>query len=133
VFLHRPILHLKLVGEMEFESRILPLALRERGAGGEGAFQQPDDPTGTPLPSRTPTRTPRATESPAEDATDEAGGAASGAATPTLVPATVAAPPPSPGYRDERWYATTLGILVSAAIIALGALFNIGRGLLRRR
>jgi uncharacterized protein YgiM (DUF1202 family) len=65
-----------------------------------------------------PTQTPTAEETP--EATAE-------------VIAAVPPPPPSPGYRDERWYAMTLGILVSAFIIALGALLNIGRGLLRRR
>jgi uncharacterized protein YgiM (DUF1202 family) len=93
--------------------------------------------TATDRATARPTRT--ATESSAEvtdeaEATDDVGGAASLPPTPTAVPVTaVPPPPPSPGYRDERWYAMTLGIVVSAFIIALGALLNIGRGLLRRR
>jgi hypothetical protein len=36
-------------------------------------------------------------------------------------------------YRDERWYAMTLGILASAGVIGVGALANIARSLFRRR
>jgi len=38
---------------------------------------------------------------------------------------------PSAGYRDERWYATTGGIIASALIIAFGALINVVRGIFR--
>ena len=103
-----------------------------------------EDANASPTPEATarPTRTLAPTETLAdeeaaadesaadESATDEAGGAL--AITPTPVPA-IPVPPPSPGYRDERWYGMTLGILVSAFIIAFGALLNIVRGLLRRR
>jgi hypothetical protein len=41
-------------------------------------------------------------------------------------------PPPSPGYRDERWYAMNLGIIASTLVITFGAVVNILRGLLRR-
>jgi len=40
---------------------------------------------------------------------------------------------PSPGYREERWYAMTLGIIMSVIVIALGMVVNIGRSLLRKR
>lgn len=42
-------------------------------------------------------------------------------------------PPHTPGYRDERWYAMTMGILVSAGLITAGAVVNVLRALRRRR
>lgn len=36
-------------------------------------------------------------------------------------------------YRDERWYSMTIGILMAAAIIAVGNVLNILRGFRRRR
>jgi hypothetical protein len=41
-------------------------------------------------------------------------------------------PSNDPGYRDERWYAMNLGIIVSALIITFGMVVNVVRGLLRR-
>ena len=38
----------------------------------------------------------------------------------------------SEGYRDERWYSMTLGIIVSVLIISFGTVVNLIRGLLRR-
>jgi hypothetical protein len=40
---------------------------------------------------------------------------------------------PSEGYRDERWYGMTLGILAATLIIGFGAVVNVLRGLVRRR
>ena len=37
------------------------------------------------------------------------------------------------GYRDERWYAMTLGTITAALIVLAGAAFNVARSLLRRR
>jgi len=58
---------------------------------------------------------------------------------PNTLAAPAAAPLPAQGptvvqtpYRDQRWYATTLGLLAIIAIITLGAIINIVRGLLRR-
>jgi len=59
--------------------------------------------------------------------------------TPTPTPFMVAGssalglPPHTPGYRDERWYAMTMGILVSAGLITAGAVVNVLRALRRRR
>ncbi|MEO8394664.1 MAG: SH3 domain-containing protein, partial [Chloroflexota bacterium] len=113
----------------------------------------PDLPTRTPRPTRTPA-TPSA---PTEAATVEASAGtetvipptatttprptATASATATLEPteevtaevvAYVPPPPPSPGYRDERWYAMNLGIIASTLVITVGAVVNILRGLLRR-
>ncbi|MBC7812080.1 MAG: SH3 domain-containing protein, partial [Burkholderiales bacterium] len=41
--------------------------------------------------------------------------------------------PSSPGYRDERWYAMTLGIIVTVFIITISSVVNVLRGLRRRR
>ncbi len=43
-----------------------------------------------------------------------------------------AAVPAAIPYRDERWYSMTLGLIVIIAVIALGAIINIGRALFRR-
>ncbi len=40
---------------------------------------------------------------------------------------------PSEGYRDERWYGMTMGILAATLIIGFGAVVNVLRGLMRRR
>jgi SH3-like domain-containing protein len=89
--------------------------------------------TETPTPSRTPTpsASPTATRTPSPTWTPTA----------TLTPTprllggggALNLPPHTPGYRDERWYAMTLGIAVSAAIIGAGALINLIRSLRRRR
>lgn len=58
---------------------------------------------------------------------------------PSTLAAPAAAPLPAQGspvaqtpYRDQRWYAMTLGLLAIIGIITLGAIMNIVRGLLRR-
>ena len=95
-----------------------------------------DDLTQTPRPARTPrpTQTPNA-------ATEDDGVGEADAEPPFVesmtggipeVPA-FALPSHSPDYRDERWYAMTFGIIVSALIISAGAGVNIARSLLRRR
>ncbi|MBI1258764.1 MAG: SH3 domain-containing protein [Chloroflexi bacterium] len=68
-----------------------------------------------------PTSTPRptATLEPTQEVTAE-------------VVVSVPPPPPSLGYRDERWYAMNLGIIASTLVITFGAVINILRGLLRR-
>jgi Bacterial SH3 domain len=84
--------------------------------------------TATPRPTRTALPSATATERPTAEATPE----------PTVevteAIAAVSAPPlpPSPGYRDERWYAMNLGVIASAVIITLGMVINLVRGLLRR-
>jgi len=87
-------------------------------------------PTRTPEPTETntrrPTATPEPTEAPTEEVTPEATEQAA-------LPLAVTIAPPSAGYRDERWYAMTLGILVSAGVIALGAIINTVRSITRRR
>jgi hypothetical protein len=96
-----------------------------------GASSQPrqdEAETEEPSPTVRPTRTPR---SPGRPTLEDA-------ATPEVTPEAGAAaaftlPPHSPGYRDERWYAMTLGIIVSAAVISFGAVLNIVRSILRRR
>ncbi len=76
----------------------------------------------------------QATDEPTPDTTAEPTERAT--ARPT---ATQLAPPPAdtlaapPDLRDERWYATTLGIIASSTIIALGAAVNVARSLGRRR
>ena len=80
----------------------------------------------------------QATDEPTPEATAEATERATARATarPSATPAApVAALPPTapPDYRDERWYAMTLGIIASSTIIALGAAVNIARGAGRRR
>jgi hypothetical protein len=81
---------------------------------------------------------PEATEAAAP--TEEAGGdtPVSGVnATPTPIlrqpGAPSAAPPHVTGaYPEARWYAVTLGIIVSAVVIGAGAIFNLLRSLFRR-
>jgi SH3-like domain-containing protein len=58
---------------------------------------------------------------------------------PATLVAPAAAPLPAQGaavtktpYRDQRWYAMTLGLLAIIGIITLGAIINIVRGLFRR-
>ncbi len=92
-------------------------------------------PTSTPEPTETNTRRPSATAeptaTPTEEVTEEV---TTPEATEQLAPPiSFTVLPPSAGYRDERWYALTLGILVSAGVIALGAIINIARGISRRR
>ncbi len=41
--------------------------------------------------------------------------------------------PEGDGFRNERWYSMTVGILMSVFIIAFGSIWNIVRGLRRRR
>jgi hypothetical protein len=83
-----------------------------------------DDETEEPSPTRRPTRTPRSTPTPR----------VSTEATPEVVGGfTFTLPPASADYREERWYAMTLGIIVSAAVISVGAIINIIRSILRRR
>ncbi len=97
--------------------------------------------TRTPAPTATSTATPTGTPSPTRTPT------ATYTPTTTLTPTTTATPTPfmvagggalnlpahTPGYRDERWYAMTLGIVASALIIGIGAMFNLIRSLRRRR
>ena len=88
-------------------------ATSEASAGTETVIP----PTSTPRPSATPS--PTATLEPTQEVTAE-------------VVVSVPPPPPSPGYRDERWYAMNLGIIASTLVITFGAVVNILRGLLRR-
>jgi uncharacterized protein YgiM (DUF1202 family) len=74
------------------------------------------------LPTATATAT--VTETGTPEATAEA--------TEAVVAAAAALVSPSPGYRDERWYAMNLGIIASVAVITVGAVVNVLRGLLRR-
>jgi hypothetical protein len=75
-------------------------------------FQQEEE---TEEPAATETATPRTTASSHPDEF------------------TITLPPHSPDYRDERWYAMTFGIIVSATVISFGAIINIIRSILRRR
>jgi hypothetical protein len=102
------------------------------------------DATNTPRPSRTPADAESTPES-----TPEGGGAGVDAtpdATPQPPPdiaATVGAAlqdfgagltideTPSAGYRDERWYAQTGGVLAAVLIIGFGTLINVIRAVLR--
>jgi hypothetical protein len=83
--------------------------------------------TRTPEPEAAPEMTPAA-ESTAEAAPDrDDGGQPAGfSLDPTLDAA------PSEGYRDERWYGMTMGILAATLIIGFGAVVNVLRGLVRR-
>ncbi len=67
----------------------------------------------------TPTRTPIPTRTPRVTVTPEVEGIIGGANIPPTTP------------REQRWYSMTLGILVSAGVITLGAIFNILRSLVR--
>ena len=78
---------------------------------------QQEEETEEPTPTTSPTPTPRTTPAPPTSDAEF----------------TVTLPPHSPDYRDERWYGMTLGIIVSATIIGLGAVINIIRSILRRR
>lgn len=73
--------------------------------------------TNTPTPSRTPTLTPSPTFTPEPTAIIEI--PASGILTTQ--------------YREQRWTAMTLGILVSIVIIGGGAVYHVMRAFLRRR
>jgi hypothetical protein len=75
----------------------------------------------------------RPTLEPTVEQTAEATAEATAEVTPEAGAAAFTLPPHSPGYRDERWYAMTLGIIVSATVISFGAVFNIVRSILRRR
>jgi hypothetical protein len=68
-----------------------------------------------------------------EEETEEPSTTTSPTPTPQAGEITITLPPHSPDYRDERWYAMTLGIIVSASVISFGAVFNIIRSILRRR
>ncbi|GEM_PF-3307152 len=116
---------------------------QSRDTGKFGRAKQADDPT--PRPSRTPRPADaEATVDATEDetavtgtpeATAEAGGALPEITLPqiTLPTFTFDAELDAEDYREGRWYALNLGIVASAAVIALGAVINIVRGLLRRR
>jgi hypothetical protein len=87
----------------------------------------------------------QATEEPTSEATPDATEESTEEAAATATPAPSATPlvivegsspyaPLTPvETRDERWYATTLGIIASSTIIALGAAVNIARAVARRR
>lgn len=87
--------------------------------------------TGTPEPETTPEATLEA-ESTAEAAPsgEDAGigGLLAGFSLNLTLDTT-----PSEGYRDERWYGMTMGILAATLIIGFGAVVNVLRGLVRRR
>ncbi|NDJ63269.1 MAG: SH3 domain-containing protein [Chloroflexi bacterium] len=90
-----------------------------------------DTPPGTP-PDDTDqpaaaTNTPRAT------ATPEATLTPSVPATRGPSPTPLAPPIATLANREERWYATTLGVIVAATIITVGTLINIIRSFTRRR
>ncbi len=80
----------------------------------------------------TATFTPTKTRTPTPTQTSTATATPTPTATATEVVIAGGLPPHSPDYRDERWYAMNLGIIASAIIISFGAVFNVGRGLLRR-
>ncbi|MEP7290755.1 MAG: SH3 domain-containing protein, partial [Chloroflexota bacterium] len=94
------------------------------------------DPTNTPGASRTvrpsATALPSATATPTDAPTVEVTSEATVEVTEVVVAQALPPPPPSPGYRDERWYAMNGGIIASALIITLGMLINLVRGLVRR-
>ncbi len=104
--------------EGAFERRA-PSGQRRQAPG--RAQQSPESPT----PGPGSTRTPRPSFTPAR--TTEALAEVTPEATPETTPAA------SPGYRDERWFSITAGLIASAAIIAIGALVNIVRSIARRR
>jgi hypothetical protein len=84
--------------------------------------------TGTPEAESTPEATSEA-ESTAEAApSGEDGGLLAGFSLNLTLDIT-----PSEGYRDERWYGMTMGILAATLIIGFGAVVNVLRGLVRRR
>jgi uncharacterized protein YgiM (DUF1202 family) len=102
----------------------------------------------TPRPTRTPTLTPTFTPSPTRTPTRTPTPTQTLTPSPTFTPTPTATPTPflvagqggvaplpahTPGYRDERWYAMTLGIIASAALISVGAVINLIRALRRRR
>jgi SH3-like domain-containing protein len=103
--------------------------------------------TNTPRATRTPQPTATATLTPSRTPTASASPTATLTPSPTFTPTATLTPTPlliagggalnlpphTPGYRDERWYAMTLGIVASAAIIGAGALINLIRSLRRRR
>lgn len=100
-------------------------------AGDDGATEAPNDEAtaeSTETEAGTATRTPRPTRTtrPAESAAE---------ATPevTADAGQIVLPPHSPGYRDERWYAMTAGIIISVTVISFGTVVNIVRSILRRR
>jgi uncharacterized protein YgiM (DUF1202 family) len=96
-----------------------------------------DEASNTPRPTRTPraSATPSPSRTPRRTATNVSAIEQVVEATVEVTPEVIAAPlpPPSPGYREERWYALTAGILVSSVIIGAGAVINIGRAIGRRR
>jgi uncharacterized protein YgiM (DUF1202 family) len=100
----------------------------------DDATETPDDEGATEeaAPTRRPTRTPRATATPRSSRADSEVTPESTAEA-TADAGQIVLPPHSPGYRDERWYAMTMGIIVSAVVISLGAIINIVRSILRRR
>ncbi len=74
----------------------------------------------------------RPSATPTETATAESTAEATVEATEEPFVEALPPPPPSAGYRDERWYAMNLGVIASAVIITMGMLANLVRGLLRR-
>ncbi len=95
----------------------------------KAAARQDPDPTGTPRPTRTPASTLESTaEASAADATAEA------TAAPFVLPTLTLDTNLSPDELAERRFsAFYMGIIASSAVIALGAVFNIVRGLRKRR
>lgn len=84
--------------------------------------------TGTPEAEATPEATSEA-ESTAEAASSGGDGGLLAGFSLNLTLDTI----PSEGYRDERWYGMTMGILAATLIIGFGAVVNVLRGLVRRR
>jgi len=118
------------------------------GVVAQGLMTNTPAPTASPTPQAT--RTPRVTPTP--EATTGAG-ALDEDASPTPRPFITATPAPAEGeavpsdgdsgsaeplqpdrpYALERWYSLSLGALVAAVVIGLGAVGNIVRGIRRRR
>jgi uncharacterized protein YraI len=95
----------------------------------EGEAQAVEPETTEETISATPTRRPTATPEPEE--TEEVIVAVPDFFSPR--PALVFPVRDGDQYRDQRWYSMTVGIIVAAAIIAIGNIINIMRGLRRIR
>lgn len=106
-------------------TRVFPTLAQDDTEATESADEPEVLATATPRPTRTAMPTATATERPTEEATAEV--------TEEVAVVSLPPPPPSPGYRDERWYAMNLGVIASALVITLGMVINLVRGLRRGR